>query len=78
MPGQDRARVGPTTGALPPGTVPIDQCQLCGSSTRALVFADPPFQVLRCCDCGLVYLTPRLFGSALEQIYDEGYWKSAN
>ncbi|MCA8973492.1 MAG: class I SAM-dependent methyltransferase [Planctomycetes bacterium] len=56
----------------------ITHCQLCGSDRRSLKFAEPPFEVVTCSDCGLVYVTPRLTGQALLDIYDEGYWKSQN
>jgi len=57
---------------------PITRCQLCGSERSSLKFADPPFRVVTCSDCGLVYVTPRLQGQALLDIYDAGYWKSDN
>jgi len=55
---------------------PITHCQLCGSGQRTLKFAEAPFEVLTCDDCGLVYVTPRLTGQALIDIYDADYWKS--
>ena len=75
----------PATGRLqvPAGggladAAPVGRCQLCGSERRALKFAEPPFEVVTCSDCGLVYVTPRLLGQALLDVYDEGYWKSDN
>lgn len=75
----------PTPGPVaPPGTAPLADaveirlCQLCGSAERTLKFRDGPFEVVTCDDCGLVYVTPRLVGQALLDIYDEGYWKSDN
>lgn len=56
----------------------IRNCQICGSAERTLKFRDGPFQVVTCTTCGLVYVTPRLQGQALLDIYDEGYWKSDN
>jgi SAM-dependent methyltransferase len=56
----------------------VDSCQLCGSRERALKFRDGPFAVMTCSSCGLVYVTPRLQGQALVDVYDAGYWKSAN
>lgn len=72
----------PETG-LPPAEAienaePIDRCQICGSGERSLKFEEPPFQVVTCDECGLVYVTPRLVGQDLLDIYDEGYWKSQN
>jgi 2-polyprenyl-3-methyl-5-hydroxy-6-metoxy-1,4-benzoquinol methylase len=59
-------------------TAEVTHCQLCGSSERSLKFRDDPFQVVTCNSCGLVYVTPRLQGQALVDVYDEGYWKSDN
>lgn len=67
----------PSAASLP-GAAEITSCQLCGSRSSTLKFADGPFRVLTCTECGLVYVTPRLQGAALEAIYDEGYWKSDN
>ncbi len=72
----------PATG-LPPesalaNATPITHCQLCGSAERTLDFAEGRFQVLRCSGCSLVYVSPRLTGQDLVDIYDEGYWKSQN
>lgn len=56
----------------------VTRCQLCGSDDRDLKFQDGPFRVMTCRGCGLVYVTPRLQGQALLDVYDEGYWKSRN
>ena len=56
----------------------ITRCQLCGSAARDPKFVDGRFTVMTCRDCGLVYVTPRLTGQALLDVYDEGYWKSSN
>ena len=54
----------------------ITHCQLCGSDRRATKFRDGPFEVVTCSGCGLVYVTPRLQGQALLDVYGAGYWKS--
>lgn len=54
----------------------VRTCQLCGSAERTLAFAEPPYEVVRCSGCGLVYVTPRLSGEALRAVYGEGYWRS--
>lgn len=56
----------------------VTHCQLCGSSERTLQFRDGPYEVMRCAACSLVYVTPRLHGQALVDVYGEGYWKSDN
>ena len=68
-----------STSSVPaPTTVDIDRCQLCGSTARDAKFEDGPYTVMTCRDCGLVYVTPRLGGQALLDVYDQGYWKSDN
>lgn len=56
----------------------VTTCQLCGSTRSEGKFDDPPFSVRTCSDCGLVYVTPRLLGEALDAVYGETYWKSDN
>jgi 2-polyprenyl-3-methyl-5-hydroxy-6-metoxy-1,4-benzoquinol methylase len=54
----------------------ITKCQVCGSSDRDLKFEDGPYQVYTCSKCTFVYVTPRLIGQALLDVYNESYWKS--
>ena len=56
----------------------ITRCQVCGSERRDPKFEDGPYTVYTCGDCGLVYVSPRLTGQALLDVYDESYWKSDN
>jgi SAM-dependent methyltransferase len=56
----------------------IASCQVCGSSERSLKFEDGPYQVYTCSNCTFVYVTPRLTGQALLDVYNETYWKSDN
>jgi 2-polyprenyl-3-methyl-5-hydroxy-6-metoxy-1,4-benzoquinol methylase len=52
-------------------------CALCGSSSRELRFREGTFEVLRCLDCGLVYVSPRRVAEALiAEVYDASYWNS--
>lgn len=67
----------PTTTAIP-NAAEVTHCQLCGSGERTLKFQDGPFRVLTCAGCGLVYVTPRLQGQALLDVYDASYWNSQN
>ena len=60
----------------PAGLVEVPSCQLCGSDKTTEMFRDPPFRVVRCADCGLVYVTPRHQDDALHKLYDEEYWNS--
>ncbi len=63
--------------AARPGAVVVSHCQLCGSDQRRPRFQDGPFTVVEC-TCGLVYVTPRLTGEALAEVYGADYWKSDN
>lgn len=56
----------------------ITSCQVCGSHERTLKFDDGPYQVYTCSECGFVYVSPRLRGQALLDVYNEHYWKSDN
>jgi len=56
----------------------ITTCQLCGSTDREEKFRDGPYTVYTCGGCGLVYVSPRLTGQALLDVYNETYWKSDN
>ncbi len=52
-------------------------CPLCPPGTPTeLRFTDPPFAVVRCGGCGLVFVSPRLAPERLGEVYDEGYWSS--
>ncbi len=54
----------------------VAACALCGSPDRRLRFEDPPFSVVECGSCGLVYVTPRLRSDVLPEVYAEDYWRS--
>ncbi|MEE2887098.1 MAG: class I SAM-dependent methyltransferase [Planctomycetota bacterium] len=56
--------------------VEIQACQLCGSREGTEMFRDPPYRVLRCAGCSLVYVTPRHNDDALHKLYGEDYWNS--
>jgi 2-polyprenyl-3-methyl-5-hydroxy-6-metoxy-1,4-benzoquinol methylase len=64
----------PTTAA--PDWVEVSTCQLCGSSARTRLFREDRFEVVRCTECGLVYVTPRLGAESLLDVYSEAYWRS--
>ena len=51
-------------------------CLLCGSSRRAVMHEQKPFQIVRCADCSFVYTLPRLSPDALKKMYQVDYWKS--
>ncbi len=39
-------------------------------------FADPPFAVVECTGCGLVFVSPRVAADRLPEVYGERYWHS--
>lgn len=52
-------------------------CLFCEAGTPTeLMFADPPFAVVRCSGCGLVFVSPRIAADRLRDVYDHGYWSS--
>jgi 2-polyprenyl-3-methyl-5-hydroxy-6-metoxy-1,4-benzoquinol methylase len=60
-------------GELPLESVP---CYLCGRTDGPVLVNDPPFQVRSCAGCGLGYVTPRIRGERIQEIYDLGYFTS--
>ncbi|MHC4515835.1 MAG: class I SAM-dependent methyltransferase [Planctomycetota bacterium] len=56
--------------------IEVRTCQLCGSSERLVMFQEPPYHVVRCAECSLVYVTPRHTDEHLPNIYGEDYWQS--
>ncbi|MCB9890587.1 MAG: class I SAM-dependent methyltransferase [Planctomycetes bacterium] len=54
----------------------VEQCTLCGGSKSTEQFREGPFRVVRCDDCSLVYVTPRLRHEVLPEVYNEDYWSS--
>jgi SAM-dependent methyltransferase len=68
----------PSVPAAIAGAAEVTHCQLCGSGECTLKFQDGPFRVVTCSRCGLVYVTPRLQGQALVDVYDASYWNSQN
>ena len=59
-------------------SVEVTCCQVCGSERRTQKFEDGPYKLYTCSECGLVYVSPRLQGAALLDVYNEQYWKSDN
>lgn len=62
-------------GDLPLEDVP---CYLCRSKNGSEIVDDPPFKVMRCRDCEMVYVTPRVPDSHLHLIYQTEYFKSSS
>jgi len=55
-------------------------CDLCGTDAKELLFEKNTFRHVRCCQCGLVYVTPRLKDSSGQQenFYDTLAYYSDN
>ncbi|MBL8751490.1 MAG: class I SAM-dependent methyltransferase [Planctomycetes bacterium] len=66
----------PAAGDVSAQREDVTRCQLCGSGERSTMFRDGPWEVVSCSSCSLVYVTPRLHGQALVDVYGAGYWKS--
>ena len=48
------------------------KCPLCGAEKEKFLFERDGFRVVKCLDCDLVYLNPRLTLEALTKLYNEG------
>lgn len=57
------------------GDVP---CLLCRSKTPATLYKSPPFRIVQCTHCSLVYTLPRLPSDHLNAMYEGRYWRSNN
>lgn len=67
------ARIGAPRGAA----LEEASCLFCPPGTPAKeLFADPPFRVVRCRGCGLVFVTPRVAAADIAAVYGETYWRS--
>ena len=55
---------------FPAADVESVRCCLCHEPGRPL-YERPPFAVVRCPRCGLVFVSPRLTSDALQRLYDE-------
>jgi len=51
-------------------------CNLCGQNrTQIIQKAEPPYQVVKCLNCGLVYTNPQPHQENIETHYKEAYYK---
>lgn len=51
-------------------------CYLCSREDPKTMFEQPPYRVVRCQGCGLVYTLPRLDADELAAMYQTAYWQS--
>lgn len=66
----------PAVAAPDPTLLSEVGCGLCGSKRSRLRFAEPPYRVVACEECGLVYVTPRRDEARLRDLYLVDYWRS--
>jgi len=53
------------------------RCLFCPPGTPvSRRFDDPPFAVVECTGCGLVFVSPRIAADRLAEVYGERYWRS--
>jgi len=73
-----RAAAGgvPAVAAPDPRVLREVPCALCGSERNKTRFEEPPYRVVECQECGLVYVTPRRDAPDLRAMYLEDYWCS--
>lgn len=51
-------------------------CYLCGKDEPKTMFEQPPYKVVRCQNCELVYTLPRLSPEQIKAMYQTAYWSS--
>jgi SAM-dependent methyltransferase len=54
------------------------RCNLCGADAGDRLRSDGPLHLVRCRQCGLVYVTPRLDQRTIQALYDEDYFATGN
>ncbi len=52
-------------------------CAICGEDNTDILYVVDSFRIVRCSNCGLVYVNPRLSNDELKHIYDsQDYYRS--
>ncbi len=49
----------------------VPACDLCGSEHTKKIFEERGFPIVRCCRCGLVYVTPRLTQARIAELFEQ-------
>jgi 2-polyprenyl-3-methyl-5-hydroxy-6-metoxy-1,4-benzoquinol methylase len=65
-------------GARQTGELEVVRCNLCGAQDEALLFVKEGLRIVRCRQCGLAYVNPRLPQSEIAQQYDAGYYTAGS
>lgn len=50
------------------------RCNLCNQDRTRVIWQEPPYKIVRCQNCGLIYLNPRPDEKGLAQTYSEEYF----
>jgi 2-polyprenyl-3-methyl-5-hydroxy-6-metoxy-1,4-benzoquinol methylase len=58
----------------PNGRLPVKACHVCEGARIYYVFSASGYRVVRCDDCGLVFLNPQPSNEELTRIYDANYF----
>jgi 2-polyprenyl-3-methyl-5-hydroxy-6-metoxy-1,4-benzoquinol methylase len=53
-------------------------CLLCHGEKTSVKHSAPPYRIVECDACGLVYTLPRLDPVAIEAMYQDDYWESSS
>lgn len=53
------------------------RCNLCGSGSTAKYMSIDGFKIVKCKNCSLIYVNPRLKPKSLHKIYDRKYYKNS-
>ncbi len=53
-------------------------CSLCGAEDDKLLFEKESLRIVKCCQCGLVFVNPRLAAMDVVSQYDETYYSSGS
>jgi SAM-dependent methyltransferase len=66
-------------GELEQQLVEVAQCPVCRGVRFDTAFEEPPYRVMRCCQCGLGVVSPRRSEDGLVEMYgDDSYWRSGS
>ncbi len=49
-------------------------CNLCNQDRTKVIWQEPPYRIVRCQNCGLIYLNPRPEAKELVQLYSREYF----
>lgn len=65
-------------GAGQAGELEVVRCNLCGAQDETLLFVKEGLRIVRCRQCGLAYVNPRLPQAEIAQQYDASYYTAGS